>query len=144
LRAAASGPGSRLTASGNLSRTVVAEQMDCTEWAGFDKDLHLKYSKVINEPEFLPLFFLRHVLQEARLVRRYKGHLKATRAGRKAMEQPSIQALLFVTSFWWLDLGYFSHGLHDDWPQRDIGSILWSLSVAASDPVMRSANQRFV
>jgi hypothetical protein len=133
LHATATGSGSKLTATGNLSRAIVGEQIERMEWPGFDKDLHLKYQKVMNEPDFLPLFFLRHLLQEARLVRRHKGHLKATRLGRKAMEQPSLPALLFFNSFWCLDLGYFSHDIHDDWPQRDIGSILWSLSVAAHD-----------
>jgi hypothetical protein len=133
LREAGTGPGLKMTATGNLSRAVVAKMIDCTEWPGFDNELHFKYLKVINEAEFYPLFFLRHVLQEARLVRRYKGHLKATRLGHKAMEQPGLLALLFFTAFWRLDLGYFSHGLHDDWPQRDIGSILWSLSVAAHE-----------
>jgi len=122
-----------MTATGNLSRAVVAKLIDCTEWPGFDKYLHFKYRNVINEPEYYPLFFLRHLLQEAKLARRYKGHLKATRAGLKALQQPSLQALLFFTAFWRIDLGYFSFGQHDDWPQRDIGSILWSLSVAAHD-----------
>jgi hypothetical protein len=136
LRAAAAGPGLKLTATGNLSRAIVGEMWDRTEWPGFDKELHRRYSKVINEPEFFPLFFLRHVLVEAKLARHYKGHIKTTRAGRKALEQPNLQALpalLFVTAFWQLDLGYFSRGLNDDWPQCDIGSILWSLSVAAHE-----------
>jgi hypothetical protein len=133
LRAAASGSGLKMTATGNLSRAAVAEQIDCTEWPGFDKDLHFKNHKVVNEPEFYPLFFLRHLLQEASLARRYNGHFKTTRLGCKAIEQPGLQTLLFFTSFWRLDLGYFTRGLHGHWPQCDIGSILWSLSVAAHD-----------
>jgi len=133
LHATAAVPGLKMTATGNLSRAVVAEQIDCTEWPGFDKNLHFSRGKVINEPEYQPLFFLRHLLQEARLVRRHKGLLKITKLGRKTMEQPSLLALLFSTAFWDLDLGYFSRDPHDDWPQRDIGSILWSLSVAAHE-----------
>jgi hypothetical protein len=34
---------------------------------------------------------------------------------------------------WYLDLGYFGRGLHRGWPQRDVGIVLWSLSIAASD-----------
>ena len=136
LRAAAAGPGLKLTATGNLSRAVVSDMLDRAEFPGFDKELHREYSKVINEPEFYPLFFLRHVLQVAKLARRFKGHLSTTRAGREAMDQPGLQALpakLFRTSFWDLDLDYFSPSLHGEWPQNDIGSILWSLSVAAHE-----------
>jgi hypothetical protein len=133
LRGAAAGQGLKLTTTGNLSRATVMEMIDRTEWPGFDKDLHFKYKDVINEPRFYPLFFLRHLMQEAGLARRYKGYLKATQKGRNAMEAPNLLALLFFTAFWRLDLGYFSHDLHIDWPQRDIGSILWSLSVAAHD-----------
>jgi hypothetical protein len=136
LRAAAAGAGLKLTATKNLSRAVVLEMIDRTVWPGFDNDFHFGYHKVINEPEFYPLFFLRNLLEEAKMLRRYKGHLRTTRMGSKAMEQPGVQALLallFFTSCWRLDLGYFSHCLHDDWPQCHIGSILWSLSIAAHE-----------
>lgn len=133
LDAAASGPGLKLTATGNLSRAVVADMWGRTEWPMFDKELYTRYSKVINEPEFLPLFFLRHLLREAKLLRRHKGHLTATVSGRKSAQNPGLLPLLFVTAFWQLDLSYFSRDMDDGWPQDDIGSILWSLSVAAHD-----------
>ena len=133
LRAAAVDKGLKLTAQKNLIRAVVADMIRCIVWPGFDNDFHFQYGKVINEPEFYPLFFLRHLLEAARLVRRYKGYLKTTQLGRKAVAAPGLQALLFFNAFWQLDLGYFSHALHGDWPQCHIGPILWSLSVAAHD-----------
>ena len=34
---------------------------------------------------------------------------------------------------WQLDLSYLGRGLHDGWPQGDIGVVLWSVSVSAND-----------
>jgi hypothetical protein len=49
LRAGATSPGLKLTATGNLSRKVVAELWDVLEWPGFDKETTLRLCKVINE-----------------------------------------------------------------------------------------------
>ena len=136
LRAAAEGPGLKMTATGNLSRGVVAEMCDLFTWPGFDKAEAFRLHKVINEPDFLPLFFVRHVAEAGKLVRRDKGHLKVTPAGRKLLKEPhqkALQAVLFHLALWRLDLGYLCRGLHHGWPQRDIGIVLWSLSIAAND-----------
>jgi hypothetical protein len=136
LRAAAEGPGLRMTATGNLSRGVVAEMCDLFTWPGFDKTESFRLHKVINEPDFLPLFFVRHVAEAGKLVRRDKGHLKVMPAGRKLLKEPhqkALQAVLFHLALWRLDLGYLGRGLHHGWPQHDIGIVLWSLSIAAND-----------
>ena len=136
LRAAAEGPGLKMTATGNLSRGVVAEMCDLFTWPGFDKTEAFRLHKVINEPDFLPLFFVRHVAEAGKLVRRDKGHLKVTPAGRKLLKEPhqkALQAVLFHLALWRLDLGYLGRGLHHGWPQHDIGIVLWSLSIAAND-----------
>ncbi len=80
LRRAASSEGLKLTATGNLSRAVVAEMVDHFEWPGFDQAKAFRLHKVVNEPDFLPLFFVRHVAQMAKLVRPHRGNLRATRA----------------------------------------------------------------
>jgi hypothetical protein len=102
------------------------------EWPDYDQDGALQFHTVINEPDFLPL----HVAQTARLVRAERGRLVATALG-KAMRgesaQGSLLALLFHLAFWHIDLEYFGRGLLGSWPQPDIGIVLWSLSVAASD-----------
>jgi hypothetical protein len=136
LRAAAEGPGLKITATGNLSRGVVAEMCDLFTWPGFDKTEAFRLHKVINEPDFLPLFFVRHVAEVGKLLRRDKGHLKVTPAGRKLLKEPhhqALQAVLFHLALWRLDLGYLGRGLHHGWPQHDIGIVLWSLSIAAND-----------
>jgi hypothetical protein len=136
LRAMSSGGGLQLTATGNLSRRIVAEMIDLIDWPGFDKAEDLRFFKVVNEPDFLPLYFLRHVAQAARLVRKRKGFLTLTLTGRQVLEDPvssGLQALLFHIALSGIDLGYLGRDLYGDWPQHDIGILLWSLSVAAND-----------
>ena len=93
LRAAEAGPGLKMTATGNLSRGVVAEMCERFTWPGFDKAKAFRLHKVINEPDFLPLFVVRHVAEAGKLLRRYKGHLKVTPAGRRLLKEPHQQAL---------------------------------------------------
>jgi hypothetical protein len=135
LRAAAAGPGLKMTATGNLSRAVVAEMCDRFSWPEFDKAGAFQFHKVINEPDFLPLYFVRHIAQAATLLHRHKDHLKISPAGRRMLEPPNLPALpavLFHITFWHFDLGNLGWGLHH-WPQSDAGVVLWSLSIAAND-----------
>jgi hypothetical protein len=95
-----------------------------------------RLTKVINEPDFLPLHFVRLVAEAARLVRGYRGFLKPTVLGRDLSKEPqwlALLAVLFHVAGWHCNLSYFGRGLHGAWPQRGIGVILWSLSVAARD-----------
>ena len=39
---------------------------------------------------------------------------------------------MFHVAFWGMDLSYLGRGPIEGWPQRDIGVVLWSLSVAAN------------
>ena len=136
LHAASAGSGLKLTTTGNLTRGVVAEMIDLFTWPGFDKADAFRFHRVINEPDFLPLYFVRHVVESIRLVRQYKGHLKITHVGRQVLEDPgrqALQALLFHIVMWGIDLNYLGRGLHVGWPQGDVGVLLWSLSVSAND-----------
>jgi hypothetical protein len=136
LHAASAGYGLKLTTTGNLTRGVVAEMIDLFTWPDFDKADAFRFHRVINEPDFLPLYFVRHVAESIRLVRQYKGHLKITPVGRQVLEDPgrqALQALLFHIVMWGIDLNYLGRGLHEGWPQGDIGVLLWSLSVSTND-----------
>jgi len=136
LHAASAGSGLKLTTTGNLTRGVVAEMIDLFTWPDFDKADAFRFHRVINEPDFLPLYFVRHVAESIRLVRQYKGHLKITPVGRQVLEDPgrqALQALLFHIVMWGIDLNYLGRGLHEGWPQGDIGVLLWSLSVSTND-----------
>ena len=136
LHSVSAGRGLKLTATGNLSRSVVAEMIDLFTWPGFDKTEVFQFHNTINEPDFVALHFVRHLVETGGLVRQRKGYLKITSTGRRVLEDPArqaLQALLFHVAQWAVDLGYFGRGLHGDWPQSDIGVLLWSLSVAAND-----------
>jgi hypothetical protein len=109
LRRAAETGGLKLTATGNLSRAVV-EGMLGIEWPDYDKTELVRYNKVINEPDFLPLHFVRILTQAAGLFRRFRGKLVATPLGRKILKVEQfgpLQALLFHVAFWHVNLGYF-------------------------------------
>ena len=136
LHAASVGPGLKLTATGNLSRQVVAEMCELLTWPGFDKAEVFRLHKVVNEPDFLPLFLVRHLVEGGGLVKASKNHLKITPSGKRALKSPgrdALQALLFHVAFWMADLTYLSRVNLGNWPQQDAGIVLWSLSVAAND-----------
>jgi hypothetical protein len=136
LQRAADEGGLKLTATGNLSRSVVAEMVEAIEWPGLDKDELFQFHKVINEPDFLPLHFVRVLLQGTKLVRVHREKLALTRLG-KAIRAPerhgALQALLFHIALWHLNLGYFDRNSIESWPQTHTGIVLWSLSASAGD-----------
>ena len=84
--------------------------------------------RVVNEPDFLPLFFVRHVAEFAKLVRKYRGSLRVTPLGKEMLTEDrlrALQAILFHVTFWHADLAYLGRGVHGSWPQRDVGILLW-------------------
>src|SRR5256886_17711547 len=136
LRQAIERSGLPLTATGNLSRAVVAEMCKLIEWPDYDQGDAFRFNKVINEPDFLPLHVVRQLAQAATLVRAQRGKLVATSLGKSMLSdarQGSLPAILFHIAFWRMDLEYFGRGLLGSWPQADIGIVLWSLSVSAGD-----------
>jgi hypothetical protein len=135
LRQAIERDGLPLTATGNLSRAVVAEMRKLIEWPDYDQAEAFRFNKVINEPDFLPLHIVRLLAQAATLVRAKRGKLVTTPLGKSLLSeerQASLLAILFHLAFWHLDLGYFGRGLLGSWPQADAGVVLWSLSVCAN------------
>ena len=136
LRQAIERGGLPLTATGNLSRAVVAEMRELIEWPGYDQADAFRLHKVINEPDFLPLHIVRLLAEAAKLVRTQRGKLVATPFGKSMLSDTrrgSLPAILFHLALWHMDLGYFGRGLLGSWPQADIGIVLWSLSVSAGD-----------
>ena len=125
-----------LTATGNLSRAVVAEMRELIAWPGYDQADAFRLHKVIDEPDFLPLHIVRLLAEAAKLVRVQRGKLVATSLGKSMLSdtrQGSLPAILFHLALWHMDLGYFGRGLLGSWPQSDIGIVLWSLSISAND-----------
>jgi hypothetical protein len=137
LRQAIERGGMPLTATGNLSRAVVAEMCKLIEWPCYDQAVAFRLHKVINEPDFLPLHIVRMLAEAANLVRIHRGKLVATPLGKSmlsdARQGGCLPAILFHLAFWHMDLGYFGRGLFGSWPQSDAGVVLWSLSICADD-----------
>ncbi|MCP4386576.1 MAG: hypothetical protein GY798_35070 [Hyphomicrobiales bacterium] len=136
LSHAAEHDGLPLTATGNLTRAVVADLIELFEWPEFDYRDAFRLHKAINEPDFMPLYFVRHIVELARLLRKYRRKLLATRRGKAMLaedQQQSLQTALFHTTFWRADLGYLTAWIYGPWPQHGIGVALWSLSVSATD-----------
>jgi hypothetical protein len=124
LRRAAETGGLKLTATGNLSRAVVDEMCGSIECPNYDKDELFRYQKVVNEPDFLPLHFVRILVQAAKLLRTYRGKLIPTPLGRRmlaAEQHGPLQAVLFHVAFWHLNLAYFDRYALDSWPLTQVG-----------------------
>ena len=136
LRRAAETGGLKLTATGNLSRAVVEEMFGIIQAPDYDKAELLRFQKVINEPDLLPLHFIRILTQAAKLSRTHRGKLLPTPLGRRmlaAEQHGPLQALLFHVALWHMNLAYFDGYPLDSWPQSQVGVILWSLSTSAHD-----------
>src|SRR5229473_2813691 len=134
LQRAGNAGGLKLTASGNLSRAFVTEMCGAFKWPGYDKAEEFRFNLVINEPDFLPLHFLRILCQRARLLRRHRGTLRLTQVGKRVLTAPGrggLQAILFHITFWLTNLAYFDRIPLASWPLSDIGIVLWSLSTSA-------------
>jgi hypothetical protein len=122
LRHALECGGLALTATGNLSRAVVAEMRKLIEWPHYDQAEVFQFHKVINEPDFLPLHVGRGLAQASSLVRARRGKLVATPLGRSMLDgarQRSLPAILFHLAFWHMDLGYLGPAFLGSWPRAD-------------------------
>jgi len=102
LQRAGNNGGLKLTGTGNLSRSVVAEMIQLIDWPDFDKATMFALNKVINEPDFLPVHFVRLLLQATKLLGKTRDGLVPSRLGKKmlaAEQQGALQALLFHITF---------------------------------------------
>jgi hypothetical protein len=123
-----------VTATGNLTRAVVAEMCTLIDWPDYDQADAFRLSKVINEPDFMPLHIVRLLCEAAGLVKIKRGKLVATPNAKQCLsDQGGLVARLAQIAFWRFDLRYFARGLLGAWPQEDIGIALWSLSVCGGD-----------
>jgi hypothetical protein len=136
LQRAGDADGLKLTVTGNLSRAVIAEMIEVVEWPNLDKAGMFEFHKVINEPDFLPVYFVRMLLQATKLMRKSRDKLVLTRLGKEMLvpEQCGVlQALLFHIALWRVNMGYFARSPIGPWPQDHVGVVLWSLSASAND-----------
>jgi hypothetical protein len=107
LRQAIERGGVPLTATGNLSRAVVAEMSKLIEWPDYDQAAMFQFSKVINEPDFLPLHVVRILLRQQHWYARSAGSWWRPRweidVGCHAARH--LSAILFIL-LWRMDLQF--------------------------------------
>ncbi|SEH88826.1 hypothetical protein SAMN02799636_04295 [Methylobacterium sp. 275MFSha3.1] len=134
IEQAAAGDGLKLTATGNLSRADVRVLFDALSWPDYDKANILALNKVLNEADVGPVEITRRVAQEAKLLGRRQGRIRATKLGATLAQSSNALALfrlLFTVLFWRVNLGYFDRVPVEGWPQDHIGLVLWCLSASA-------------
>lgn len=135
LRLADAADGLKLTASGNLTRAVVADFATVLDWPDFDLAFVQGLCKVINEADVQPLQFLRLVAMRCGFLRKTRGRLVLTKAGRQMLAPGSpaaLQAIVFHAAFWRTNLAFFDGAPLPEWPQSHVGVVLWSLAAAAN------------
>jgi hypothetical protein len=135
LRMADEADGLKLTATGNLTRAVVADFAAVLDWPGFDLAMVRRICKVIREADVQPLQFLRLVAMRCGFLRRTRNRLVLTKAGRQMFASgapAALQAIVFHAAFWRTNLAFFDGAPLPEWPQSHIGVVLWSLAAAAN------------
>lgn len=131
LSEAMTAPGIKLTVKDNLNRSFVVKAIDQLEWPRYRPSEIFEFCKVVNERDFLPLHFFHVVLKAAGLVRKYKGHLVATKKG-KELYQDDKNALfdsLYSSLYEQIDISYFDRVSLNGWPNLQIGIVLWCLTM---------------
>ena len=101
--------GAPLTVKGNLARRFVGEMLESLELEEGHKDEVLRYNKVVNEDDLWPLHVLRLVCEAAKLVRKYKKRLVATKLGLALLAEEKAGQLcvrLFDAHFTEFSLAY--------------------------------------
>lgn len=73
--------GIQITKLGNFYRKCVEWAAEAFQWPGYEPKELYAVNKVLNEPDFPPLFLIHEVLLNNRLIRHYKGKAKLTKAG---------------------------------------------------------------
>jgi len=129
--------GTKLTNTGNLTRALVAKMAGAFVWPDFDLgEAFVRRHRIVNEPDFLPLHVVRIFCDRANLARVQGRQMRLTKKGQRLVAKPDVgklNRLLFEAAFWNTNLAYFDGFPLSPWPQGQIGTILWCLSVAAND-----------
>ena len=131
------GSGTRLTTTGNLTRAFVAEMLEAFVWHEPDRtEAFARRPRIVDEPEFPPLHAARIFRDRANLVHVEGRRLRLTKKAQTLVAKQDVDKLnrlLFEAAFWNTNLAYFDGLPLSPWPQGQIGTILWCLSVAAND-----------
>ncbi len=133
----AAGKGAKLTAPGNFNRTSVGQMVRDFRWSGFEPDEFMRYYKVLNESDYVPLSFLHAVIDLAGLGRKHKGTFRLSRLGRALLVPEAageLNAVLFDATCNRYNLAYLDRRPIEDSFQPQIGLSLFLMSKFAEIP----------
>lgn len=84
----------------NFNRKCVEWAAEEFQWPGYEPRELYAVTKVLNEPDFPPLFALHSMMGNSRLMRHLKGRAVLTKAGRAILGQhATLQAKMFDRAF---------------------------------------------
>ncbi len=129
--------GVKLTATGNFNRSFVEQMVQDFRWPGLEPDVVWRHNKVLNEPDYVPLYFLHALIDVAGLGRKYKGTFRLSRLGRSLLPPEAageLNAVLFDATFNRYNLAYLDHRPVKESFQAQIGLTLFLMSKVAGTP----------
>lgn len=121
---------------GNLPRVLVKKVFSRLPMDPEERALTERVFKVQNEEDFHLVHITRIALEDAGLIRKYKGHFSLTRKGNRLMD-PSrageMYRAMFMGIFRKVNLGYFDG--YPDLPglQATLAIMLWRMDAVAAD-----------
>ncbi len=142
MREMAADKGVKLTATGNFSRKFVERMVQEFRWPGYEPEKAWWLNKVLNEPDFTPLHFLRALIDVAGLGRKYKGTFRLSRLGRSLLAPEAageLNAVLFDATWHRYNIAYLDGMPATDGFQPQLGLTLFMIGKVAHIP--RSAKQ---
>ncbi len=129
--------GVKLTTTGNFNRKFVEQMVRDFRWPGFEPDVVWRYSKVLNEPDYVPVDFLHALIDLAGLGRKHKGTFRLSRLGRSLLAPEAageLNAVLFDATCNRYNLAYLDRRPVKESFQPQIGLTLFLMSKVAETP----------
>ncbi len=127
LEAAADAPIPATKQLGNLTRAFVERAFDDMRWPAEYARLVRTYNRKLDEPDVWRLHLLRVALQNARLLRKYRGAFSTTSRGRELLAPGREGALfleLFAAYFERTNLAFADGYPEDPWLQGGVPDLL--------------------
>jgi len=129
--------GVKLTTAGNFNRNFVEQMVRDFRWPGFEPDVVWKYNKVLNEPDYVPLYLLHALIDLAGLGRKHKGTFRLSRLGRSLLPPEvagELNTVLFDVTCNRYNLAYLDRRSIKESFQPQIGLTLFLMSRVAETP----------
>jgi hypothetical protein len=138
LEAAAAAPIPATKQLGNLTRTFVERAFDDMRWPAEYARIVRTYNRRLDEPDVWRLHLLRVALQNARLLRKYRGAFSTTTRGLELLapgREGKLYLELFAAYFERTNLAFTDGYPEDPWLQHGVPDVLALLHLAGANDV---------